>query len=83
MPEDISELTNEIKNDLHFKQEERLTIPEIIKFEALIQLDYGASFELSSVLRKKFLTVLNDYYRLHIDNFGTLNSIKILNEVFH
>ena len=82
-PESVDVLYDSIFKDLRIKQEVQLTLLEISVFEELITKEYGEQFEVSSSLRKKFLLVLNDYYRLHIDHFGTLNSIRILNEVFH
>ncbi len=41
------------------------------------------SLPLSGTQRIHLLEMLMDYYRLHIDNFGEVNSIKILHKVFH
>lgn len=82
-PDNIPQVYEEIVDDIHFKQEEILDLNELKTFEETLLLSYGKTKDLPSNLRRKFLYVLNDYYRLHIDSFGNLNSIKVLNEVFH
>lgn len=57
---------------------------EAARVPLMLRMSYDTMnrFLFSRQERNRFLTVLNDYYRLHIPNFPELSSIEILKEVF-
>ena len=57
---------------------------EAARVPLMLRMSYDTMnrFLFSRQERNRFLTVLNDYYRVHIPNFPELSSIEILKEVF-
>lgn len=57
---------------------------EARRLPALFAMDFSNMhrIHLNRQARNRILTVLNDYYRLHLPNFPELKSIRILQEVF-
>ena len=50
-------------------------------FERLLRADYTETIKLNNGLRRFFLAHLLRFYKNHIENFGEINSEKILKEV--
>ncbi|MBX9851658.1 MAG: DNA repair protein RecO [Cytophagaceae bacterium] len=50
-------------------------------FEKLLRADYTETIKLNNGLRRFFLAQLLRFYKNHIENFGEINSEKILKEV--
>jgi len=48
----------------------------------LVSIDSLCQFNVNYVIRKKLLLSLILYYRLHIEKFSEIKSLKVLNEVF-
>ena len=54
------------------------------RIRLLLRMNYETMhlFGMSRVERNRCLTVINDYYRLHIPDFPVLKSIDVLKELF-
>lgn len=51
-------------------------------FKEILASDYGTRLSLSQDRRRKVLDSLVEYYRLHLEGFGEVKSLKVLKEVF-
>lgn len=49
--------------------------------ESMLQQDFGSNLRLTSEQRKHILSNILHFYRLHVDNFGELKSLSVLQEV--
>jgi DNA repair protein RecO (recombination protein O) len=49
--------------------------------DALIQADFGHPIVLHRAERKELLAGMLNYYQLHMENFGEIRSLQILQEV--
>ena len=56
-------------------------VPNFMELDALIQADYGHPIVLHRAERKELLAGMLNYYQLHMENFGEIRSLQILQEV--
>lgn len=80
-PESIQAMCDEIRDEINTKQEMFLT--KIDQSEIEMFLNDRLNMSLNNVLRRKFLLTLRDYFRMHISELGEINSLSVLNEIFH
>ena len=57
---------------------------EAVRIRLLLRMNYETMhlFAMSRTERNRCLTVINDYYRLHLPDFPVLKSIDVLKELF-
>ncbi len=77
-PRDGMEITAQLV-EAGFK--ERLDEEELHTINQMINAAYNEDFKLAPTSRRKILDQILKYFSLHIDNFGEVKSITILNEV--
>jgi DNA repair protein RecO (recombination protein O) len=56
-------------------------VPTFAGLDALIQADYGHPIVLHRAERKELVAAMINYYQLHMENFGEIRSLQILQEV--
>jgi len=56
-------------------------VPNFTELDALIHADYGHPIVLHRAERKELLSGMLNYYQLHMENFGEIRSLQILQEV--
>jgi DNA repair protein RecO (recombination protein O) len=56
-------------------------VPNFTELDALIHADYGHPIVLHRSERKELLAGMLNYYQLHMENFGEIRSLQILQEV--
>jgi DNA repair protein RecO (recombination protein O) len=56
-------------------------VPSFTELDALIHADYGHPMVLHRAERKELLAGMLQYYQLHMENFGEIRSLQILQEV--
>jgi DNA repair protein RecO (recombination protein O) len=56
-------------------------VPTFQGLDSLIQADYGHPIVLHRAERKELLAGMLNYYQLHMENFGEIRSLQILQEV--
>lgn len=59
--------------------------PHTYMFHAILNITYQESYtiQMSHEDRIHLLAQIINFYKLHTDNFGTVNSLQILEEIFH
>lgn len=65
-------------NDESLDIDDSKSLSDLLELDLLFVETYNANYR----MRKRLLEKLLVYYRLHIDNFPEIKSIKVLNEVF-
>ena len=55
---------------------------ESFEFSTLTRADYSSSLRIHPDMRRRLLTSIVEYYRLHLEGFGEVKSLPILIEVF-
>jgi DNA repair protein RecO (recombination protein O) len=57
---------------------------EAARVQMLLRMNYETMhlFSMSRAERNRCLTIINDYYRLHIPDFPVLKSLEVLKELF-
>ncbi|MFN3403395.1 MAG: DNA repair protein RecO [Cytophagaceae bacterium] len=55
--------------------------PEKSYINKLLQAGYGEHINMDNPTRRNLLNIILNFYSIHIENFGELNSVKILREV--
>ncbi len=78
-PQNAKEMNEEIKNEL---SEDWLNSDEGRRMDQLLSCGYSDSPDLSNSQRANLLKVLLSLYRWHMEQFGTVKSLKVLTQVF-
>lgn len=73
--------TNSTTEILTNSSEKYITENERTKLEEILNSIYDSKISLTNAQRRKFLKILIEFYNYHIDNFGEINSVKILEEI--
>ncbi|MDH5609119.1 MAG: DNA repair protein RecO [Cyclobacteriaceae bacterium] len=55
----------------------------VFMLQKIVESDYQAVIQASGEMRYKGLLVLLNYYKHHVDYFGEIKSLKVLQQVFH
>ncbi len=79
-PHNGAELVAQL-NEAGFKQ--RLDQDDQSRIDTMINIGFNEEFSIGISNRRKLLEHIVNYYRLHIENFGEIKSMAILNEVLH
>jgi DNA repair protein RecO (recombination protein O) len=56
-------------------------VPNFQELDSLIHADYGHHIALHRAERKELLAGMLHYYQLHMENFGEIRSLQVLQEV--
>lgn len=80
-PQDVSEIRSQFQE---FHLSYSLTLAEEQWFQQLLQnTQYGLSIGFGRVSRNKILDTILQFYKLHVEDFGTIHSIQVLAEVLN
>ena len=52
------------------------------KFQLLLDAELESSFDFDRETKSELLNKIVEYYHIHLDNFGSLKTLKVLQEVF-
>lgn len=78
-PKSAKEINDELNNELSTVW---LNSPEGKLMDQILTCDYSNSPILTNSQRANLLKVLLSFYRWHMEQFGTVKSLKVLNQVF-
>ena len=78
-PQDAQELFNELGAEADAKW---FSNHELSKMDQLLVAGYDETPEISNHQRANLLMALITLYQLHVEQFGSLKSVKVLNQVF-
>ena len=79
-PQNAKQIFDELRNEL---DPTWLTSQEGRLMNDLLACEYTNPPVLTNIQRAKILSVLLSFYRWHVEHFGTVKSISVLNQVFN
>lgn len=78
-PQSSMEIFEELKND---KSEHQVKPPQGNWLDQFLKCDYSSTPPLTHEQRSDLLNIMLSFYRLHVEQFGTVKSVKVLKQVF-
>jgi DNA repair protein RecO (recombination protein O) len=78
-PRNSAEIQNELKNSLASRW---LQTEEAGLLNQMLGCDYFNMLKITNQQRTEILRILLSFYQLHVEQFGLVKSVKVLNQVF-
>ena len=78
-PRNAAEIQSELKDQLG---QSWVQSKEALLLNQMLGCDYANAPAISNLQRIEILKVLLSFYQLHVEQFGNINSVKVLNQVF-